>query len=126
MMHYQANTPPEYLAQLEEDWRKEKLSEVRELILNSGPQLNETMEYKMLAYQLGGKTVFHLNAQRAYVSLYVGDISKVVGAYEYLKAFDVGKGCIRIKKSVAIQDSGLEKFIRKTLALWSSGGETLC
>jgi uncharacterized protein YdhG (YjbR/CyaY superfamily) len=125
-MQYEAHSPSIYLAQLEEDWRKEKLQEVRQMILSSGPQLNETMEYKMLAYKLKDQTVFHLNAQRAYVSLYVGDISKVKGADEYLKAFDVGKGCIRIKKRVTLQDSGLDEFIRKTIAHWASGGETVC
>jgi len=125
-MQYNANSPSTYLAQLEGDWRKEKLQEVRQMILSLGPQLRETMEYKMLAYQFQDKTVFHLNAQRAYVSLYVGDISKVKGADEYLKAFDVGKGCIRIKKSVVIAESGLEAFVQQTLEHWAGGEDTSC
>lgn len=125
-MQYTANTPEAYLDQLDQDWRKDILLQVREIILQQEPQLKETMKYKMLAYQLKDKTVFHLNAQRAYVSLYVGNISKIEGADELLKDFDKGKGCIRIKKSVAIQDSGLEEFVRKTLEHWARGGETLC
>jgi uncharacterized protein YdhG (YjbR/CyaY superfamily) len=125
-MQYSANTHEAYLDQLAQDWRKDKLLQVREIILQQEPHLKETMEYKMLAYQLRDKTVFHLNALRAYVSLYVGNISIIEGADELLKDFDKGKGCIRIKKNVSIQDSGLEEFVRKTLAHWASGGETSC
>lgn len=125
-MQYHAPTPSAYLAQLEEDWRKDKLRQVRQMILNHGPQLEETMEYKMLAYQLDGQSIFHLNAQRAYVSLYLGDLSKVEGADQLLKAFDKGKGCIRIKKRVVIAESGLETFIQRTLEHWTRGGDTLC
>ena len=80
----------------------------------------------MLAYQFKGQTIFHLNAQRAYVSLYVGDLSKIKGSHELLHAFDKGKGCIRIKKNVSIKETGLETFIQQTLNYWNIGGETLC
>jgi uncharacterized protein YdhG (YjbR/CyaY superfamily) len=125
-MQYQAKTPPEYLEQLESDWRKEKLQEVRQIILRLGPELQETIEYKMLAYKLNEQTVFHLNAQRAYISLYVGNLSKIEGADALLQAFDRGKGCIRIKKSDLIHENGLEVFVIRTLDHWKKGGDTLC
>lgn len=125
-MQYDVKTPREYLLELEEDWRKDKLLEVREIIQEYGDELDEGIQYKMLSYALDGETIFNLNAQRAYVSLYVGTISKVDGAKEILKDFDVGKGCIRIKKNVVISETRLEEFIRKTIELWSKGGNTDC
>jgi len=125
-MLYSADTPEAYLDQLDQDWRKEKLLQVREMILSQGTKLTETIAYKMLAYQFKGQTIFHLNAQRAYVSLYVGDLSKIKGSHELLHAFDKGKGCIRIKKTVSIKETGLETFIQQTLNYWNIGGETLC
>lgn len=80
----------------------------------------------MLSYGIKGKTIFNLNAQRAYVSLYVGTISKVDGASELLKGFDTGKGCIRIKKGVEVQKTGLEEFIRRAIKLWKMGENTDC
>lgn len=125
-MQYDVKTPGEYFEALEDDWRKEKLQQVRELIKKHGPDLTEGIEYKMLCYQYNGKTIFHLNAQRAYVSLYVGTIKKIENAEKFLKSFDKGKGCIRIKKSVKIVETGLEVFIRKTIELWKKGGDTDC
>lgn len=125
-MQYDVNTPEEYLAQLENDWRKEKLMLIRKLIKKHGPDLHERIEYKMLSYAKDGKSIFNLNAQRAYVSLYVGSISKVEDAESLLQDFDRGKGCIRIKKKVFIPDTGLETFIKKTIALWEEGGNTDC
>jgi uncharacterized protein YdhG (YjbR/CyaY superfamily) len=72
------------------------------------------------------KNIFHLNAQSAYVSLYVGNIDKVKNAKELLKDFDKGKGCIRIKKTVDLSKTGLEAFIRETIKLWERGGNTDC
>ena len=125
-MQYEAKTPGEYLEKLDSDWRKEKLEQVREIIKKHGPHLNEGMEYKMLSFGNGEKNIFHLNAQQAYVSLYVGNIEKVENARELLKGFDMGKGCIRIKKKVNISESGLEDFIKRTVDLWKKGGNTDC
>ena len=125
-MQYEVKTPREYLDKLENDWRKKKLLTVREMIKKHGPDLIEGIEYKMLSFKSNKKTIFNLNAQRAYVSLYVGTINKVDNAQELLKGFDKGKGCIRIKKKVEIQETGLEEFIKRTIELWEKGGNTDC
>lgn len=125
-MLYEAKTPSEYREQLENDWRADKLEEVHQMIKKHGPHLKEGIEYKMLSYGNNEKNIFHLNAQRAYVSLYVGDIDKVENARDLLKDFDKGKGCIRIKKKVDISESGLEEFIKRTVELWEEGGNTDC
>jgi uncharacterized protein YdhG (YjbR/CyaY superfamily) len=125
-MQYEVKTPSEYLEQLEDDWRKEKLIQVREMIKKNGPDLVEGIEYKMLSYAKSEKSIFNLNAQRAYLSLYVGTINKVEDAQELLKDFDTGKGCIRIKKKVTISETGLEEFIKRTIELWEKGGNTDC
>ncbi|GAB5524151.1 MAG: hypothetical protein Roseis2KO_20230 [Roseivirga sp.] len=67
-MEYDVNTPAEYLEALDEDWRKEKLLELRELIFEKAPDLNEGISYKMLCYKDERGVPFHLNAQRGYVS----------------------------------------------------------
>ncbi len=125
-MQYKAKTPDEYLEVQENDWRKSKLNQVREIIRRLGPNLNEGIEYKMLAYSMGEKNVFHLNVQQSYVSLYVGNINKIEKAAEFLKEFDKGKGCIRIKKNVEISETNLDKFIKEAIDLCENGGNTDC
>ena len=47
-MLYDVNTPSEYLTELDEDWRKEKLMELRSILL--GYKFTEGIRYKMLSY----------------------------------------------------------------------------
>jgi uncharacterized protein YdhG (YjbR/CyaY superfamily) len=126
MMQYEVNNPEEYFELLEDDWRKEKLMDIRRIILAYGPELEERIQYKMLAYGSEASDLFGLNAQKSYVSLYVGTIEKIDNASVLLAGFDSGKGCIRIKKSVDIHKTGLETFIKQTIDLWRAGGDTSC
>ena len=117
----------EFLNNLKNDWRKEKLLEVRELVLCHS-QLSEGMNYGMLSYGDGNEDepLFHLNAQKNYVSLYVGDISKIDPDNDILKGLSLGKGCIRISKTKNISETGLKEFIDKTVDLWLNGKDTNC
>lgn len=125
-MQYEASTPQQYLDILDEDWRTEKLKYVRDLILTHGPDLEEGIEYKMLSYGIGKNKAFHLNAQKGYVSLYVGNIDKIEDARSMLEPFDMGKGCIRMKKRLDLKHTELEAFISKALSFWKAGGDIDC
>ena len=126
-MIHGGETAQEFLDKLENDWKKEKLIEVRQLLLKHF-QLEESMNYGMLSY--GNKTdkepLFHLNAQKNYVSLYVGDIKIIDPENSLLIGLNLGKGCIRISKSKDISETGLEEFIKKTVDLWLAGKDTSC
>jgi len=117
-MQYNASTPAEYLDQLPNDWRKAKLLHIRDWIKQHAPEANEFIDYKMLAYGSEQAGLFHLNAQKNYVSLYVGDTTKIDESGALLEGLDCGKGCIRIKKSVDVANTQLELFIKKAIALW--------
>lgn len=125
-MQYEATTPEEYLHELEDDWRSHTLLALRRLIKENAPELIESIEYKMLAYQSDGKTVFHLYAQKNYVSLYIGDAGKVDTTGELLKELDVGKGCIRFKKTTSVADSNINQFIAEAVKLWNQGKDIGC
>lgn len=125
-MLYDVNTPAEYLKALEDDWRKPQLEELRALILEAEPELVEGIEYKMLCFGDGTRTVFHLNAQKNYVSLYVGDADKIDATGDLLKGIDKGKGCLRFKKSTRVADTRIDEFIQKTIALWKNGMDVGC
>ena len=117
-MLYDVQTPEEYFAALKDDWRKEKLLHIHELIKSKGPNLKEGIEYKMLSYGDEKESIFNLNAQKNYVSLYVGHISKVDPDGELLKGASIGKGCIRFKKTLALSDTRVDEFIERALQLW--------
>lgn len=125
-MTYDVKTPQEYLENLEADWRKEKLQNLRSLILQQAPDIQEFIQYKMLAYGDESLSVFHLNAQRNYVSLYVGDVKKIEHSEELLNGLNLGKGCIRFKKSTIISDTRIDEFIAKMIERWQANLDIDC
>ncbi|MBT9317666.1 DUF1801 domain-containing protein [Leptothoe spongobia] len=125
-MQYDVNTPDEYLGLLSDDWRKEKLLALREIICAQAPDIVESIKYKMLSYGDDSGSVFHLNAQKNYVSLYVGNIDTIDPAGELTQNLNRGKGCIRFTKSVAISQTQIDVFIEKAIALWRQGDDLGC
>ncbi len=125
-MQYNADTAEAYMDQLEDDWRREKLEHVRALIKDAAPHLKEGIEFKMLRYADEKGSVFHLNAQKNYVGLYVGDIKKIDPNDELLKGIDKGKGCVRIKKTNTISDTNIGAFIERTITLRAQGIDIEC
>ena len=125
-MQYDVQTPEEYLRVLEHDWRRDTLLALRELIRQNAPELRETIAYKMLAYEDERGAVFALNAQKGYVSFYVGNADKVDPSGELLGNLDCGKGCIRFKKSVKVTDTAIGTFISRAAAIRRQGGDIDC
>lgn len=121
-----AQTPKEYLEQLEDDWRAHTLRALRQIILEKGPELTEKINYKMLCFGNEDAAVFHLNAQKNYVSLYVGNASKIDPDGTLLVGLNVGKGCIRFRKTVSISDTQIDRFIARAIELWRSGEQMDC
>ncbi len=125
-MQYDVKTPQAYLDALEDDWRKQKLLNLRQLILDSNSELQEVINYKMLGYRLGEELVFHLNAQKNYLGLYVGNISKIDPSGSLLADYNLGKGCIRISKTKAEDSPNMIEFIHLATKLAATGGDHSC
>jgi hypothetical protein len=62
-MQYDVKSPEEYLETLENDWRKVKLPEARRLIMQYGPELEESIKCKMLSYHMEQGDIFGLNVR---------------------------------------------------------------
>ncbi len=125
-MLYDAKTPADYIDQLEDDWRRETLQQLRAIIRQKAPELEERMHYKMLGYGVGETYVFHLNAQKGYVSLYVGNASKIDPGGALLDGLNVGKGCVRFTKSKSVADTRIDEFIARSVDRWKEGAEIGC
>jgi hypothetical protein len=121
-MQYDVSTPDEYLRALANDWRRETLLSLRELITREAPELRESIAYKMLSYGDDRGPVFALNAQKGYVSLYVTHAAEVDPTGELLAGLDHGKGCIRFKKSLRVADTKIGAFISRAAAAHRNGG----
>ena len=125
-MQYDVTTPVEYMKSLDLDWRKERLQELREIILQQDSAIQETINYKMLCFKLNESVLFHLNAQRGYVSLYCGNTKKIDPAGELLSGISIGKGCIRFTKTKDISKTRIEDFIKRAVYLLNEGQDVGC
>lgn len=125
-MQSTATTPRKYLAELENDWRRETLMALRDLVKQEAPEAVEGVGYGMLSYTVAGKTLFSLHAQKNYVSVYVGDIRKIDRDGTMLAGLDLGKGCIRFKKSVTVGETGVHAFIGEASRMAREGLDTDC
>jgi Domain of unknown function (DU1801) len=67
-----------------------------------------------------------LTAQKSSVNFYVGTAAKVDPDGSLLAGLDVGKGCIRFKKTKAIADTRIEEFIVKAMNMLRKGEEFGC
>lgn len=126
MVQSQADTPQQYLAELDDDWRRDTLLALRQLVLDAAPELEESMSYKMLGYGTGDAALLHLNAQKNHVGLYVGDAEKIDPDGVLLDGLDVGKGCIRFKKTTVVPDTRIADFIDRYIQRWRSGDDVDC
>lgn len=124
-MQYQAEDPLHYLSLLDDDWRKTTLLALRQLILDHPAQLKESINYKMLGFGDDNTFVFHLNAQKHFVGLYIGNIAKIKEADDLLADFDCGKGCIHIKKKNDILPN-IAKLINLVINQHLQGQDTGC
>lgn len=124
-MQYDVATPAEYMQALEDDWRREKLEQIRSIILSYAPELVEGIDYKMLSYRDDNDIVLALNAQKHYVSLYVGNIEKVDPDGTLLSGLNVGKGCVRLTKTKPVSEN-IRKFIERAIDLARRGEDIDC
>jgi uncharacterized protein YdhG (YjbR/CyaY superfamily) len=125
-MQYNVDSATQYLEAVDNDWRKTTLLELRSMILANPAKLQEGIQYKMLAYSIEGQTILHLNAQKNYVSLYVGDHRKIDPNLELLAGLNVGKGCVRFSKSVIVSETKIAAFISKAIQLATDGKDIGC
>lgn len=121
MVQYNAASPEAYLAALENDWHKVKLLWIRNLIRELVPDVVEAIEWKMWRYGDGERPFCHINVQKQYVSLYVGDSSVIEPSGELLTGLSCGKGCFRIKILVHSDTSRLPELLGRAVELWKQG-----
>lgn len=130
MVSSAAATPEAYLAELDDDWRKVTLLALRALIHQHAPHWQEGMAYKMLGYRHTAgdddDPVMCLNAQKQYVSLYVGNAHTIDPDGSLLRGLDVGKGCIRFKRKHAVEDTQIDAFIARAVKLHGEGVDIGC
>jgi uncharacterized protein YdhG (YjbR/CyaY superfamily) len=93
--------------------RQAALEQVRSLILESAPDITETITYRMPTYVLNSP-VCAFASQKHYMSLYM-DTSLVAKYRGELAGLDCGKGCIRFRKIEDLPLATIRKILLETI-----------
>jgi uncharacterized protein YdhG (YjbR/CyaY superfamily) len=104
-------TVTEYLAAVPDD-RRDALVRLRNLCLDSLKGYTETIQYGMPSYSLNGESVVSFASQKQHIAVYVCRPAVVDTFRAELGALNVGKGCIRFRKTEQMDFSLLEKILR--------------
>ena len=117
MVSRNANTPEEYLAQLDPK-ELALLEKVRAVIFDTFPDVEEFNEYGMLGY----RRLANLAAQRQYVSLYVA--SSVLAEYkDQFPGVSCGKSCMRFRNEKQVNEDALKPLLRDVRKYWEENGD---
>ncbi len=119
MVQYKANSPEAYLNEIDDDWRKERLLEIRQAIFELVPEVSEDIGYGMLRFARKGHVFCHLNAQKSFVGLYLGNVARLDPDGKITSDLNVGKGCIRVRKKDSIEV--LRTLMSRKAAMPASG-----
>ncbi|MEL7026897.1 MAG: DUF1801 domain-containing protein [Pseudomonadota bacterium] len=112
-MQYDVETPDQYLAALDHDWRRVALLTIRQTLKEVAPDWEESIAHKMLCYSDANGAVLHLNAQKAYVALYVGDIDALDPDGSLTAGINRGKTCLRYSKSKDVGDPRIRQLFER-------------
>ena len=125
--HSDAKTHEEYIAQVEEK-RRDDIQRLHDLVREVAPELEPTMEFKMLGY---GKMKYKYASGREgewmkigiannkqYISVYccaADDEGYVAERYkERLPKASIGKSCVRFKRVSDLDEDVLRELIRES------------
>ena len=96
-MDTNAQTVETYLQSLPDE-RREPLTQIRDLIKITVPQVKESMLYRMPTYEINGEMLYAIASQKHYMSFYT-DVDIVEQYRDQLPKLNIGKSCIRFKKA---------------------------
>lgn len=113
-MSEKAETVDAYLEGLAPD-RREALTRLRSLVLETVPEAEETMRYSMPTYERDGEVLCSFASQKHYMSLYM-DVDLVEEHSDELAHLDVGKSCIRFKKLERLPLDTVRTILTETAA----------
>lgn len=114
-MRSEASDVDGYLAEVPEE-RREALTRLRELCRAELKGFAEVMAYGMPAYERDGAAEIAFASQKQYVSFYLMRADVRDAFEEQLAGQDMGKGCLRFRKTESIDFELLRQLLRATAA----------
>ncbi|MFG2715634.1 iron chaperone [Streptomyces goshikiensis] len=113
MVQSKANDVDGYLTEVPEE-RRSALTKVRQLCREELVGFDEVMAYGMPAYERGGTCEIAFASQKQYISFYLMRSDVREAFEERLAEQDMGKGCLRFRRSESIDFDLLRDLLKAT------------
>ncbi|MFB7176395.1 iron chaperone [Streptomyces sp. NPDC056257] len=113
MVQSKASDVDGYLTEVPEE-RRGALTKVRQLCREELIGFDEVMAYGMPAYERDGACEIAFASQKQYVSIYLMRSDVREAFEERLAEQDMGKGCLRFRKSASIDFDLLRDLLKAT------------
>lgn len=117
-------TPTEFINRIPWDWQREMVMQLRTMIRNMTPTLDEHLRANTLCYEDNKGILFRLTIQDAFVCLDIHTQKHIHRDSKLLRGLDLDKGCIRFNASNPIKQTRIEPLIAKAITTWQQGVTT--
>ncbi len=99
--------------------RRQSLTTLRELCLDTLDGYEESMEYGMPSYKKDGIVEVAFASQKNYISLYILKQEVMDAQRDLLQGLNCGKGCIRYTRPAKMDFDVIETLLRESAAAGS-------
>lgn len=98
------------------DTRKQRMVEIREIILNNFPEVTESMTYRMPTFEVSDNWV-SVASQNNYFSIYFCQEKLILNIKKAFPDLSYGKACVRLKDKDYLPKKELERSIIAALTM---------
>lgn len=112
------NSVQEYIESLPEK-RKERILQIRNLILSLYPEIEENMKYRMPTYTTSTGWV-SVASQKSYISLYTCNASHIKRFKERYPEIKTGKGCINFRDNDSFPLEEIGEVLKKAVGKYTN------
>ncbi|WP_100658569.1 hypothetical protein [Alteromonas flava] len=124
MQHDIANAQA-FMTSLTVEWQNALINDVINYVTELDSSIECFIQYKMLAVGYANSSAENqsmccINAQKNYVSLYVGNVNRVDPTGELSEHFDCGQACVRIRKRRAHERTKVYALLDAVYRDWRS------
>jgi uncharacterized protein YdhG (YjbR/CyaY superfamily) len=109
----------DYIKQADKD-KQDLLKEVREIIVTTVKDSEESVAYGMPAYSWKGKPLFYFAAMKGHLGLYPTP-GPIITLKESLTDYSTSKGCVRVPYTTKLSKTLIMKLLKERIKEIKSG-----
>lgn len=104
----------DYIQKIKLPWQAEVCTQIRQIILQTRPEIVERLQYGKPHYLLDGKYAYVLGTAKAWVSFTLFDAAALEAPEGFFEPGDSDRKTVKIREGQTVDYALLTKFIQQT------------